>query len=61
MRLRVAGELGLAMNSITSASLPVRYLIACTSDDIVKRKMFDAVISFLLTIVSMPMLSARLM
>ncbi len=35
--------------------------MACTSVDIVKRKMFDAVTSFLLMIVSIPMLSARLM
>ena len=57
----VAGELGLTMNSSTSASLPVRHLMACTSVDIVKRKMFDAVTSFLLMIVSMPIDSARLM
>ena len=56
----VAGELGFTMNSSTSASLPVRHLIACTSVDIVKRKMFDAVTSFLLMIVSMPIDSARL-
>ena len=56
----VAGALGLTMNSSTSASLPVRHLIACTSVDIVKRKMFDAVTSFLLMIVSIPILSARL-
>ena len=49
------------MNSSTSASLPVRHLMACTSVDIVKRKMFDAVTSFLLMIVSMPIDSARLM
>ena len=35
--------------------------MACTSVDIVKRKMFDAVMSFLLMIVSMPIDSARLM
>ena len=61
MRDLVAGELGFTMNSITSASLPVRHLMACTSVDIVKRKMFDAVTSFLLMIVSMPIDSARLM
>ena len=61
MRHLVAGELGLTMNSSTSASLPVRHLMACTSVDIVKRKMFDAVMSFLLMMVSMPMDSARLM
>lgn len=61
IRAFVAGEFGLTMNSSTSASLPVRHLIACTSVDIVKRKMFDAVTSFLLMIVSMPIDSARLM
>ena len=61
MRLFTAGALGLTMNSSTSASLPVRHLIACTSVLIVKRKMLLAVMSFLLMIVSIPMLSARLM
>ena len=57
----VMGASGLTTNSSTSASLPVRHLMACTSVSIVKRKMRLAVICFLLTMVSMPMLSARLM
>ena len=61
MRALVAGALGFTMNSSTSASLPVRHLMACTSVDIVKRKMLEAVTSFLLMIVSMPIDSARLM
>ena len=61
IRVLTAGALGLTMNSSTSASLPVRHLMACTSVDIVKRNMFDAVTSFLLMIVSMPIDSARLM